>query len=866
MNIRLRSLLLAAFGLLAFTGVASAQITSSRNLTFHANKNDSAQVSGYSYSSCWGYVHGDGREYAVIGTRRGTLIYNVTDVNNVYWVGFIPGKTSTWREMKSYRNWIYVTTEAYSSGSPWDAAVPVGLQIIRMTDPEHPVLAATYAGTFNRSHSVSIDTTRALLICNGTNLYTPPSSQQKRGLRVLSLVNPEAPSEVGLWPSTGYNDANYVHDCVPVGNRIFASSVYAGTERVLDFTNPAAITEIASWTYPNAFYTHNAWPDSSGNYLYVTDEQNGQTLRVFDISSLGSPDIAYELTSNPNSIVHNAHVKGHELYLANYTEGTRVLDISDPAHPAEFAFSDSYPGPSGGYSGVWGVYPYFPSGTVISSDMQTGLYVYRPVRDYGIVRVRVTDAGNSQPISGVTVHLTSQGDSLTTTADGVVVFAPSPGNHTVEVRRFGYHTATAGTALAAGERDTIELAMVQRPLATYDGTVRDAATSNPLFESHVTLAYTPLTQHTDVNGEFSFTGVVSDRHLVQVQASGHIPISFEREINADITPSQDIELLAAPTWETFEGVGSWLVGALGDAATSGIWVRTDPLGTGLPGPHVHNGDHLIGRGTGPEGIKPLPQLFHGSEESGGTYPGEVQPENDHTPLGTTCWVTGQGTTPESIDEADVDGGTTTLTSPAFNLTSMSDPVIGYWRWFYGDGGLDDYLNLEISPNNGTNWYPVKQVTGVQNEWVEEAIHVAQYIAPSTQTKIRFIAHDGVGAPSVVEVAIDDVILYDGATPAVGVGPGAAPARLAFRTPWPNPARGEVRLTLALPAAGRADVEVVDLAGRRIATLHRGVAPAGSLALRWDGRDESGSLAPAGVYYARARTAGGVAETRFVRLR
>ena len=76
----------------------------------------------------------------------------------------------------------------------------------------------------------------------------------------------------------------------------------------------------------------------------------------------------------------------------------------------------------------------------------------------------------------------------------------------------------------------------------------------------------------------------------------------------------------------------------------------------------------------------------------------------------------------------------------------------------------------------------------------------------------------------------------------------------------------MRLTLALPVAGRADVEVVDLAGRRVATLHQGAAPAGTLALRWDGHDDGGALAPAGVYYARARTVGGVTETRFVRLR
>ena len=44
-------------------------------------------------------------------------------------------------------------------------------------------------------------------------------------------------------------------------------------------------------------------------------------------------------------------VNGHELYLANYTEGVRVLDLTDPHHPAEFGWADTYPGGSGGFGG-----------------------------------------------------------------------------------------------------------------------------------------------------------------------------------------------------------------------------------------------------------------------------------------------------------------------------------------------------------------------------------------------------------------------------------------------------------------------------------------------------------------------------------
>jgi hypothetical protein len=173
-------------------------------------------------------------------------------------------------------------------------------------------------------------------------------------------------------------------------------------------------------------FTHNSWPDATGNWLYVTDETKGEPLKVFDISNLASPVEANAITSNPQAIVHNAHVKGNELFLANYTEGVRVLDLSDPRHPAEFAYADSYDGSRAATAACGGISPYFPSGTVIASDRNTGLYVYRVQHNYGIVRVRVVDAASHQPIPGARVVLTSQGDSLTTPADGIVQFAPSP--------------------------------------------------------------------------------------------------------------------------------------------------------------------------------------------------------------------------------------------------------------------------------------------------------------------------------------------------------------------------------------------------------------------------------------------------------
>lgn len=92
------------------------------------------------------------------------------------------------------------------------------------------------------------------------------------------------------------------------------------------------------------------------------------------------------------------------------------------------------------------------------------------------------------------------------------------------------------------------------------------------------------------------------------------------------------------------------------------------------------------------------------------------------------------------------------------------------------------------------------------------------------------------------------------------GPPAA-ARTGFaRPPVPNPARGSVAFAVAMVAAADATLEVIDAAGRRVATVHRGALPAGEHTLRWDGRGADGRPAAAGVYRARLRAAR-VDETR-----
>jgi hypothetical protein len=244
----------------------------------------------------------------------------------------------------------------------------------------------------------------------------------------------------------------------------------------------------------------------------------------------------------------------------------------------------------------------------------------------------------------------------------------------------------------------------------------------------------------------------------------------------------------------------------------------------------------------------------------------VQPEYDHTPgAGQMCFVTGQGTNPSDTGQNDVDGGKTSLTSPPLDLTGMADPVIGYWRWFYASGTTDDWFATLISFDGGASWMSADTTRGYQNHWEEAAIHVADFGTPTANMRIRFIAAD-MSPGTVVEAAVDDIVTYDAANATVLDAPGATRATaLRFAAPRPNPSRGAVRLALEMPAAGPAVVDVIDLGGRRVRRLFSGVAPAGVLHLTWDGADDRGRAARAGLYFVRGQAAGGRAMTRIVRI-
>jgi len=117
---------------------------------------------------------------------------------------------------------------------------------------------------------------------------------------------------------------------------------------------------------------------------------------------------------------------------------------------------------------------------------------------------------------------------------------------------------------------------------------------------------------------------------------------------------------------------------------------------------------------------------------------------------------------------------------------------------------------------------------------------------------------------------------DASTAPFGSGPepGAAPDRAVATSPappialslavaGPNPVRSWTRFSYASPAAGRVELALFDVQGRRVARLIDRADPAGRYTVDWNGRLEGGGVARAGVYFARLKTVAGDRVARVV---
>lgn len=316
---------------------------------------------GNGYSALWGYTAQDGREYVLLGCNAGTAFIDITDSSNIVEVDFLTGVSSGWREMKTYSHYAYIVSEGTNS-----KLQVVDLQYL----PDSVSLVQTWGYTgYTKTHSIQQE--GHYLYLNGGN------SAANGGVTVVDVSDPENPVKMGQWTTL------YVHDCRVQEDTIWACNIYTGQLSIINATNKSTLSTVRTWqSYPQqTVSTHNCDFTADNNYLLTTNEisQPNGKLNIWDISDRNN--IIYKRdwlpTNITSSIVHNVEVYGNYAVIAHYSAGIRIVDITDPLNPTEFAWYDTYPtNNNSNYSGCWGVYM-FPSGKIAGSDISGGLFVIR---------------------------------------------------------------------------------------------------------------------------------------------------------------------------------------------------------------------------------------------------------------------------------------------------------------------------------------------------------------------------------------------------------------------------------------------------------------------------------------------------------
>jgi len=331
-----------------------------------------AEMGASEGNDSWGWTDPDDEtEYALVGLDNGTAFIDISDPVNPVYLGKLPTHTSPsiWRDIKVYQNHAFIVSEA--SGH--------GMQVFDLTrlrdvanPPETFTEDAHYAG-FGGSHNIAINEETGYAYSLGDNTFGG-------GLHFINIQDPSNPTAAG-----GYADGGYTHDTQVItydgpdsdytGKEIaFASN--ADHVEIVDVTNKSNPIQIASFEYPATGYTHQNWLTEDRNYMLLGDEGdefdfgfNTRTI-VFNISDLDNIVLHMEYEGETSSVDHNGYVIGDKYYLANYSSGLRVVDISDieNGNMTASSYFDSYPSNNNAnYDGSWNVYPFFESGNIVIS-------------------------------------------------------------------------------------------------------------------------------------------------------------------------------------------------------------------------------------------------------------------------------------------------------------------------------------------------------------------------------------------------------------------------------------------------------------------------------------------------------------------
>jgi len=705
---------------------------------------------GQTLANICGYTQ-NGKEYALLGASKGLIIVDVTNPAAPQQIVQIPGPDNLWKEIKVYGHYAYVTSEGGQ-----------GLQIVDMSALPSPTVSSHFytgdgaiAGQLNRIHALHIDVKKGFCYLFGGGQAVIS------GATVLDLKNdPYNPTYVGEFDQLGY-----VHDGFAENDTLYAAHINSGIMSIVDMSDKSNPVVLGTVETPGKF-THNTWLLDDHKHILTTDEKFPSFLTAYDVSD---PEDIRELDristnrTGANSIGHNTHVLNDWAITSWYTDGFNIVDAHRPENLVEVARYDTWAAPvnlQDPFDGCWGVYPFFPSGTIVTSDIDPGmLNVFTPTYVRACyLEGKVLSGCDGNPLFGATIEVNTPEVrvNMATALNGTYKTGQvTPGNYTVKISKPGFASQTIPFTFATAQVTEVNVTLLPQSVTTVSGTVTDASTGLPISNAAVQIfsATQSFDLQTNGNGQFSKNCIAVDNYQATVGAWGYLTetktFSGSAPLNISLTRGYYDDFQIDLGWEA------------SSTATSGDWEIGDPIGT------YGNGNI------------------------------QVNPENDAIQDNNDqCYVTGNGGGSQGGD--DVDGGSVTLTCPAMDLAGYNSAVLSFYYWFYNGGGAGTAPNDNFKVNLLIDGQavPILTETVSASQWrFSGDIPLPAAALASNNVRVEFIATDN-DPGHLVEAAVDifKVVLGSNVgtfspdqTASISAAPNPSHSNFLIRYDWENAA-------------------------------------------------------------------------------
>lgn len=388
----------------------------------------SGTQSGVYLNDIWGWTDPQSqKEYALVGLTNGVSFVDISNPEEPVVVARLPESSlrnkyksvlpseypacnlglgaserskslnqgSSWRDIKVFDDHAFIVSDAQ----------PHGMQVLdlaKLRDYQGQVMTLSHDFLYDRlssAHNIVINEETGFAYATGVTQAEICGSNDESGLHMIDIRDPKNPEFAGCYtePSTNFRIApGYVHDaqCIIYDgpdtdhtDKEICFNSAEGNVLIADVTDKDNPSTISMKSQVDMQYSHQGWLTEDRSYFLMNDELDERNLMrntktyIWDVRDLDDPEFIGYYEHQTFSIDHNLYIKGAHVFQSNYNSGLQVMDISNIADGQleRVAYFDTQPmTDASSFDGTWSNYPYFESGMVVLSDIETGLFIVRP--------------------------------------------------------------------------------------------------------------------------------------------------------------------------------------------------------------------------------------------------------------------------------------------------------------------------------------------------------------------------------------------------------------------------------------------------------------------------------------------------------